>query len=650
MKRWAAVMAFVLLLASVIFTGAVGMGEALPAAAAFSDDWRVYTELSGGVNVAFTPPAGGLYDIFLLGDVRVDRAAILLDGVEIVSGGGSLKNVELEAGTEYVLTASGEGECTIELMRHTAGRSMTWPASIGSAETNGFIARPGSVFWYSLKPAGKVTGIFVSPEAGLELKAEVYTADGRLVAAAQPAADGGCYVFFEPEENAEYRIRLWPAARAVGKYTIHTAMSGDDAPESIALSVDTLSLREGDMRSLRVVTDPEDVQTVMFWASADPSVADVTGDGVITAVSQGSTRIYVYGPEGIETGVQVEVRRVEPEYMAYLGDFVSVRVGDVLKPSMQVYPAAAADDGGIEYVSDTPDIVSISETGEITALREGDAVITASYGGISTSMHVRVDEAPPRYRALLVSEQNYGADVNSVRVGAVNTAYNLESLFANAAYDGEKCAVTVEVDLTAKEMLEAIENTFAGAAEQDISILYISCHGFFESGMTMMQFVDGSVLAACDLELALRKIPGTIVLLADFCDSGGLIGGVSGLAGGVVSAFAGEESAFLSSKYKVIASTSMGQDSYRLGYADDGQQAITVFAWALCDAMGWDVEAQRRGALSADTDYDGQITLWEAYLYTERRVMWYLSRAGGGISQQVRVYPEGDMFVLFERE
>ena len=298
----------------------------------------------------------------------------------------------------------------------------------------------------------------------------------------------------------------------------------------------------------------------------------------------------------------------------------------------------------------TPEVVSVSGTGEITALLEGDAVITVRYGDLSDELRVKVDEAPARYRALFISEQNYLNDVNSVRVGAANTAYNLESLFSMAAYDGEECSTSVEIDLTADEALMAIETAFKGATAKDISILYISCHGFYKNGMTIMQFVDGSELAACDLEMALRKIPGTVVVLADCCDSGGLVGNGSDVSRGIVTAFSGEGAAFSSSKYKVIASAAIGQDSYRLGYATEGNEAITVFAWALCDALGWDVDDQRRGPLSADTDYDGKITLWEAYLYTDRRVMWYLSRAGANYVQDVQVYPEGDMFTLFERE
>lgn len=647
MKAMTVLAALVLVLASVFMTGAVGMGEEAGAVVELSGDGRVRTELSGGARVACAPAVSGEYDVTVLGDVRVDSVAILLDGSVIASGEEYIRGAALEAGREYVIEVSGEGSGIVEIMRGAAGRSVFRAASIGDRETNGFIARPGSVFWYTLRASDEWTGMLVSPEPGLRLRAEVYAPDGSPAGEVRATADGGCYAFFESEPGTEYSIRLWTVERSVGAYTLMTAHGG--APENIYLSTDSLELREGDMRSLRVLMEPAGVKTPVFWASGDRSVAEVTGGGVITAVSPGTAEIYAYGPRGLSAELSVEVRRVEPEYMKYLGDFVNVRVGDVMKPAMQVYPAAAAGDPGIAYVSDAPEVVSVSSSGEITALQEGDAVITAGYGGITASIHVRVDEAPTRYRALFISEQNYSAEVNSVRIGAVNSAYNLETLFSGASYDGESCSTAVEVDLTAPDALAAIDSAFAGAAEQDVSILYISCHGYVENGMTFMQFVDGSVLAACDLEAALRKIPGTIVILADFCDSGGLIGGGSELAGGMVSAFAGEDPAFASGKYKVLASAAMGQDSYRLGYADGGQKAITVFAWALCDAMGWDVEDQRRSALAADADYNGRITLWEACQYTRRRVMWYMSRAGGGVRQDVQIYPEGDMFTLFRR-
>ena len=43
------------------------------------------------------------------------------------------------------------------------------------------------------------------------------------------------------------------------------------------------------------------------------------------------------------------------------------------------------------------------------------------------------------------------------------------------------------------------------------------------------------------------------------------------------------------SKYRVIASARLDQDSYRIGFAGE-ESMSTVFARALCDGEGWDVD------------------------------------------------------------
>ena len=265
-------------------------------------------------------------------------------------------------------------------------------------------------------------------------------------------------------------------------------------------------------------------------------------------------------------------------------------------------------------------------------------------------------ESGPRYRALLIGEQEYQKEVNSARTGAANTLEHLRGLFGLARYGGNTtCAVTTRTDVTAEEAIAAIGEAFRYAKDGDVSIFYLSCHGFFRDGTSILQFVDGSLLAACDLELALRQVPGTVVVLADCCGSGGFVqveGEAKHFADGFARAFAGETPAFADSRYKVLCSAAPEEDSYRLGYGDSEGEVATVFGMALCDALGWDMENRRKGALGADMNYDGRITLWEAYLYTARRVPWYLSLADGGegrYAQNVQAYPKGDSFLLFER-
>ena len=113
------------------------------------------------------------------------------------------------------------------------------------------------------------------------------------------------------------------------------------------------------------------------------------------------------------------------------------------------------------------------------------------------------------------------------------------------------------------------------------------------------------------------------------------------------------------SKYKVIASASLDQDSYRISFDENVTESdmATVLARALCDGAGWSLGGSRRAALRADTDYDRQITFGEIGAYLSRRVA-LVSQRGRRIGrvfdavyvQNVQVYPAGDPLVLFGRQ
>ena len=80
----------------------------------------------------------------------------------------------------------------------------------------------------------------------------------------------------------------------------------------------------------------------------------------------------------------------------------------------------------------------------------------------------------------------------------------------------------------------------------------------------------------------------------------------------------------------------------------------TVFARALCDGAGWDIDRGTPGTMGADINYDGRISLAELQDYITGRVNWYLNIAseltGTDYRQSIQVYPQGDPLVLFERK
>lgn len=251
------------------------------------------------------------------------------------------------------------------------------------------------------------------------------------------------------------------------------------------------------------------------------------------------------------------------------------------------------------------------------------------------------------YRVLLVAEQNYADGVNEVRRGAIHASEALRSAIGTTEpAAGISVKTTEACDLTAGGFSDLCRETFADLTERDVAVLYLSCHGLRRRGSVILQFVDGSEMSAEELELLLRSVPGKMILLADFCFSGALVGEE------LRHSFASPEGPFAGSRYHVLASASARQSSYRIGYGQAEDEIATVFSMALCDAVGWSMRDRRRGPINADTDFDGAVTLWEAYLYTARRVRYYLAIADGGTGscrQDVVIWPAGDGSVLFRR-
>jgi hypothetical protein len=266
-------------------------------------------------------------------------------------------------------------------------------------------------------------------------------------------------------------------------------------------------------------------------------------------------------------------------------------------------------------------------------------------------MAVLVEEAEPRWRALLVSEQEYAPEVETVREGSVKSVESIQALLNSASFDGGGYSVSTLMDAPRDAVLATIRRTFADDREDDTSLLYITCHGFYQGGMTFFLMADGSVLSASDLERELRRIPGEIILLVDCCGSGGVLGRAGtpqDILSGVKNVFAGAvgPAAVRGSKYRVIASAFLDQDSYRITFGQEGMS--TVFARALCDAAGWNMDRMAPSAMNADTNYDSCITLDELATYLAGRASWYLNLSGP-YAQNVVVYPENDPGVVFAR-
>ena len=675
-KTTLAVLLFALF-ASVFAAGAFSVSGAAPESAALPADAHADVTLNGGEQrFTFSPAANSVYSVYFFpdGDDTVVDARLYRGGTLLATGGGSLRLLEasLSAGETYELALTGAGSGRLEVMRATLGRCFEKPIELSGDELAyaKLLVRPGDAHWYAFTAGtGGPATIHAEPEGaeaqGLTLRGLLMDAEGRVLAEADGGA-GGFVIDCELTAGARYYVRVSAPNDSTGPYRLAVEQDTSRAarPGSVTLSAAEMDMEIGQTQTLTAAVLPQDAHPTVTFSTSDSAVATVSQTGEVYAVGAGEAVITARAWGGASAACTVRVAGVPLSGIGFSQSALTLRVGESVGTALEFYPQSASDKR-VFYSVQGAGIISVSPEGVVTGLAEGTArlVAVAADGGHTDILDVTVEPAAAKLRALIVGQQMYEEGVNSVRVGSINTAQSVSFLLQSQNVDGESYETTVLLDSDRTETLAAIRTAFADAQEGDLSLFYITCHGYYAHGMSFFELYDGSVIAARDLERELRKVPGTVVIIADCCGSGGLIGRASTLEDfnrGIVQVFSGNVGApaFAGSKYKVIASASLDQDSYRISFDENITESdmATVLARALCDGAGWSLGGGRLAALRADTDYDRQITFGEIGAYLSRRVTWYLNVAGelagssAAYTQNVQVYPAGDPLVLFGRE
>ena len=608
---------------------------------------------------AFTPTANGLYSLYLFpdGDLTV-HAELSVGGERLAQGDNALRlfSLRLVAGTSYTVSLSGSGSARMELAREALSRSFDQPLEL-SGDYSKLIARAGDVHWYSIASdeaaAALIAAVARQPELALEMK--LFDESGRLLAEGDGLPSGSCALSYELARGGRYRLRVFAPDGGTGKYRLSVQRSDSlIAAEQISLSAQSLSL-EGWSSTQLTARLPAGACPLTLCDSSNPSAAVFHADGRVNGHRAGSARLTVYAYGGAQAFCDVTVSHVPVEKVEIRHETSTMKVGDSQKLTVTLTPENATD-RKLTFVTDDENVISVDADGTLHAVGEGTAriVVIAGDGACTDMVYVAVEPAGRRYRALLIGEQNYASTVDKIRPGSIRSVESLAALLALSSFNGEGYQITTLMDAPRDEVIAGIRSAFSGASDRDLSLIYITCHGFYRAGMTFFVMADGSVLSASDLERELRGVSGEIVLLADCCGSGGLLGEASGtddLLDGVLSVFQGLDGGPMlrDSRIHVLASARLDQDSYRISFSQDGADGMaTVFARALCDAGGWNIDRGAPGSKSADSDFNGEITFDELGRYMQRRVQWYLSMAGG-YSQNVQYYPTGENLIILSQ-
>lgn len=145
----------------------------------------------------------------------------------------------------------------------------------------------------------------------------------------------------------------------------------EEGPE---ITFSEVAVRPGQTLELGNTVDPE-----VTWTSTDESVIKVDDSGNIVAVGEGEAIVIATDASGVTStcSVVVATQAPIPVMDIFFNGDQTLKEGESLQLMPEIYPYEAYNKT-LTYESNAPEIVAVDENGVITALRAGEAVITAT--------------------------------------------------------------------------------------------------------------------------------------------------------------------------------------------------------------------------------------------------------------------------------
>ena len=167
--------------------------------------------------------------------------------------------------------------------------------------------------------------------------------------------------------------------------------------ESISLNKTELEMVTGDRENLSATVLPTDADDKsVTWTSSDESIASVSKSGKVSALSAGKVTITATTVDGGLTAscvINVTAKVVPVTGVSLDEESVDFKVGETKQLTATVLPSSASNKG-VTWSSTNEAVVSVSETGLLTAVSAGSAIVTVKTddGGYQEYCIVSVSE------------------------------------------------------------------------------------------------------------------------------------------------------------------------------------------------------------------------------------------------------------------
>lgn len=166
--------------------------------------------------------------------------------------------------------------------------------------------------------------------------------------------------------------------------------------QSITISPSPLELAEGTTAQLTATVQPAGASQEVQWAALNTSIVTVSSSGLVTGISEGTTKVFARSIDYPDVQGECEVTVIKDPTLKGISvnpSELTLTVGQTQVLQVLYTPDYAANKK-VSWKTDNSSVASVSAEGLVTAIAEGTAKVTATSaeGGFTASCKVTVSK------------------------------------------------------------------------------------------------------------------------------------------------------------------------------------------------------------------------------------------------------------------
>lgn len=196
----------------------------------------------------------------------------------------------------------------------------------------------------------------------------------------------GCTIYVPKEGYSQYKDPKYDSVGGPGghwsgwsnPYSHATIKTIPITVESITLSHSSEKLNVGSELNIKADIHPENADNKeIIWSSSNNDIANVDNNGLVTAISRGRALIIATSQENPKIFASCEINVFQPLQAISLNPTdINLKVGESFENMIVTFTPASSDNKAVLWSSSNETVAKVDETGKITALCGGKAIIT----------------------------------------------------------------------------------------------------------------------------------------------------------------------------------------------------------------------------------------------------------------------------------